>query len=55
MIDSTTKGVEWEKVTTDKMFKLVCEAMKKTIEDNPPDISTEQSTKIALLLAKSAL
>ena len=53
MIDSTTKGVEWEKVTTDKMFKLVCEAMKKTIEDNPPDISTEQSTKIALLLARN--
>ena len=32
MIDSTTKGVEWEIVTTDKIFKLVCEAMK-TIED----------------------
>ena len=22
-----------------KMFELVCEAMKKTIEDNPPDIA----------------
>ena len=35
MIDSATEGVEWENVTTDKMFKLMCEAMKKTIEDNP--------------------
>ena len=39
MIDSATEGVEWEKVTTNKMFELVCEAMKKTIEDNPPDIA----------------
>ena len=39
MIDSATEGVEWENVTTDKMFKLVCEAMKKTIEENPPDLA----------------
>ena len=39
MIDSTTEGVEWENVTTDKMFKMVCEAMKKTIEENPPDLA----------------
>ena len=52
MIDSATEGVEWEHVTTDKMFGLVCEAMKKTIEDNPPAIgesslpatTTSQST-----------
>ena len=37
MIDSATKG-QWEHVTPDKMFELVCEAMKKIIEDNPPDI-----------------
>ena len=36
MIDSATEGVEWENVTTDTMFKLVCEAMKKTIEDDLP-------------------
>ena len=39
MIDSTTEGVEWENVTTDNMFKMVCEAMKKTIEENPPDLA----------------
>ena len=39
MIDSE-EGVKWENVTTGKMFKLVCEAMKKTIEEkNPPDIA----------------
>ena len=39
MIDSATEGIEWENVTSRKMFELVCEAMKKTIEDNPPDIA----------------
>ena len=34
MIDSTTEGVEWEHVTTDKMFELVCKASKKIIEEN---------------------
>ena len=38
MIDSATEGVEWEHVTTDKMFELVCEATKKIIEENPPSI-----------------
>ena len=39
MIDSATEGIEWENVTSRKMFELVCEAMKKTIEDDPPDIA----------------
>ena len=40
MIDSATEGgVEWENVTTGKMFEMVCEAVKKTIDDNPPDIA----------------
>ena len=29
-------GVKWEKVTTDRMSELVCEAMKKIIDENPP-------------------
>ena len=48
MIDSATEGVEWENVTTDKMFKMVCEAMKKTIEENPADIAeSDNSTATA--------
>ena len=39
MIDSATEGVEWENVTTNKMFEMVCEAMKKTIEENPQDLA----------------
>ena len=42
MIDSATEGVEWERVTTDKMFELVCEAMKKTIEENLLDTAESQ-------------
>ena len=48
MIDSATEGVEWEKVTTNKMFELVCEAMKKTIEDNPPDIAESDNSTAAI-------
>ena len=47
MIDSATEGVEWEHVTTDKMFELMCKAMKKTIEENPIDatvVTTNEST-----------
>ena len=48
MIDSCSKeGVEWENVTTGKMFKLVCEAMKKTIEDYPPDIAVSDEPMAA--------
>ena len=48
MTDSATEGVEWEKVTTNKMFELVCEAMKKTIEDNPPDIAESDNSTAAI-------
>ena len=50
MIDSTDSvGVRWENVTTDKMFEMVCEAMKKTIDENlsepnEPTIIASQST-----------
>ena len=29
-------GVKWERVTTIRMSELVCEAMKKTLDENPP-------------------
>ena len=46
MIDSAdSKGVEWENVTTDKMFEMVCEAMKKTIDENLSE--PDQPTVIA--------
>ena len=32
-------GVKWERVTTNRMFELVCEAMKKTIHENPPVVT----------------
>ena len=45
MIDSAIDGVEWENVTTDKMFQMVCEAAKKTIEDNhSPDTEEPLAT-----------
>ena len=50
MIDSTDSvGVRWENVTTEKMFEMVCEAMKKTIDENlsepnKPTIIASQST-----------
>ena len=48
MIDSATEGVEWEIVTTSKMFELVCKATKKTIEDNPPDIAESDNSTAAI-------
>ena len=50
MIDSADSvGVNWENVTTDKMFEMVCEAMKKTIDENlsvpdEPTVIASQST-----------
>ena len=45
--------IRWEKVGTDKMFRMVCEAVKKTIEDIPPDnavsiATVSQSTEHAI-------
>ena len=45
MIDSAAEGVEWENVTTDKMFQMVCEAMKKTIDENPSDTAESEIPK----------
>ena len=39
MIDGAADGVEWEHVTTDKMFKMLCKAVRKTIEENLPDLA----------------
>ena len=35
--EADSSAVEWENVTTDKMFKMVCGAVKKTIEESPLD------------------
>lgn len=45
--------IKWEKVGTDEMFRMVCEAVKKTIEDIPPDnavsiATVSQSTERAI-------
>ena len=49
MIDSATEGVEWENVTADEMFKMVCEAVRKTIDDNPTDLAmSDIPTAIAM-------
>ena len=45
MIDSATEGVEWENVTTDKMFQMVCEAMKKTIDENSSDTAESKTPR----------
>ena len=37
--------VEWENVTTDKMFEMVCGAVKKTIEERPLDKALLHSDK----------
>ena len=37
--------VEWENVTTDKMFQMVCGAVKKTIEESPLDKALLHSDK----------
>ena len=47
MIDSAKEGVEWEHVTRDKMFELLCKAMKEAIEKErigTTVITTDQST-----------
>ena len=51
MIDSATEGVKWEHVTKEKMFEMVCEAMKKTIEESTPDNAEEEPT--ALMASQS--
>ena len=37
--------IEWENVTTDKMFEMVCGAVKKTIEERPLDKALLHSDK----------
>ena len=53
MTDSATEGVEWERVTTDKMFELMCKAMKKTIEENPQVVSAESDEPTAAILSSN--
>ena len=44
--------VEWENVTTDKMFEMVCGAVKKTIEERPLDKAhSDKPTAAALPVA----
>ena len=46
--------VEWENVTTDKMFEMVCGAVKKTIEERPLDkvlLHSDKPTAAALPVA----
>ena len=43
--------LEWENVTTDKMFEMVCGAVKKTIEDRPLDkVHSDKPTAAAAAL-----
>ena len=43
--------VEWENVTTDKMFEMVCGAVKKTIEERPLDkVHSDKPTAAAAAL-----
>ena len=46
--DSSATQVEWENVTTDKMFEMVCGAVKKTIEEIPLDKALVHSDKPAV-------
>ena len=42
--------LEWENVTTDKMFEMVCGAVKKTIEERPLDkVRSDKPTAAATL------
>ena len=44
--------LEWENVTTDKMFEMVCGAVKKTIEDRPLDkVHSDKPTAAAAAAA----
>ena len=47
--DSSAAQDEWENVTTDKMFEMVCGAVKKTIEERPLDKALVHSDKPAAL------
>ena len=54
MLINTEGGaqVEWENVTTDKMFEMVCGAVKKTIEERPLDkVHSDKPTAAALPVA----
>ena len=42
--------VEWENVTTDKMFEMVCGAVKKTIEERPLDTAHSDKPTAAAAL-----
>ena len=56
MIESkTSEGVKWENVTTSRMFQMICEAMRKTIDENPPDIPelSEPASTTAVSLSTS--
>ena len=46
--DSSAAQVEWENVTTDKMFEMVCGAVKKTILESPLDKALVHSDKPAV-------
>ena len=46
--------VEWENVTTDKMFEMVCGAVKKTIEERPLDKALLHSDKPTAAAAAAA-
>ena len=43
--DCSAAQIEWENVTTDKMFEMVCGAVKKTIEESPLDTARLHSDK----------
>ena len=47
--EADSSAVEWENVTTDKMFEMVCGAVKKTIEENLLDKPLLHSDKPAAL------
>ena len=52
--DSSAAQVEWKNVTTEKMFDMICEAMKKTIEESPLDkdiIPSDKPAQAALPVA----
>ena len=46
MVESAnSKEVEWENVTVEKMFEIVCGAVKKTIDENPPDKHSDTASQ----------
>ena len=46
--EADSSAVEWENVTTDKMFEMVCGAVKKNIEESPLDKALVHSDKPAV-------